>query len=90
MSRSLNYKELPWCPSYSVEEIVQIPTGSWRALRPVVDKEKCTRCRLCYWYCPDTSISMTDAGPEINYEYCKGCGICANECPAGAIEMVRE
>jgi len=60
-------------------------TGSWRVFKPVVDKEKCSRCGLCELYCPDSAI---DADFEIDLEFCKGCGICANECPKKAIVMV--
>ena len=31
-------------------------TGSWRSVRPVVDLEKCTRCDLCWLYCPGGCI----------------------------------
>ncbi len=66
-------------------------TGSWRTFRPIVDYSKCTRCTLCWIYCPDAAISRRDDdSPEIDYDYCKGCGICANECPVKAITMKRE
>ena len=67
------------------------PTGTWRVYRPVLDGEKCTKCALCWLYCPDAAISMDEEGyPSFNYEYCKGCGVCANECRVGAIKLVRE
>ena len=65
------------------------PTGSWRNRRPVIDKEKCTLCAICWLYCPDGCIIRGEEY-EINLQYCKGCGICAEECPLKAIEMVRE
>jgi len=67
------------------------PTGTWRVYRPVLDREKCTKCALCWLYCPDAAISMDEEGyPSFDYEYCKGCGVCANECRVGAIKLVRE
>ncbi|MGI5892351.1 MAG: 4Fe-4S binding protein [Bacillota bacterium] len=63
-------------------------TGSWRFYRPVIDREKCAKCLLCWVYCPDAVIDRDSL--EIKYQYCKGCGICAEECPAKAISMVRE
>ena len=64
--------------------------ADWRVFRPVVDLDKCTGCRLCWIYCPETAISLVEGKPEIDYDKCKGCGICVNECPIGAIEFKRE
>jgi pyruvate ferredoxin oxidoreductase delta subunit len=81
---------------------VKNKTGSWRTQRPVIDQDACTRCRMCWLYCPEPAILelnkpyVTKSGRkynltfEINYDYCKGCGICANECPVKAIKMVPE
>ncbi len=65
-------------------------TGEWRTLKPIVDKEKCIKCGLCWLYCPDACIKMKKDGADIDYDYCKGCGICARHCPVKAIKMVRE
>ena len=66
-------------------------TGSWRAMRPVINREKCTKCLICWAYCPDNAIVRgEDDSVSVNYDYCKGCGICAEECPVKAIEMVEE
>jgi pyruvate ferredoxin oxidoreductase delta subunit len=65
-------------------------TGDWRSFKPLVDKEKCVNCLLCWIYCPDGSIFRMDKWVEVNYDYCKGCGICAHECPKQAIKMVEE
>ncbi len=63
-------------------------TGSWRSHRPVVDAQKCTKCQLCWIYCPEASIDRETI--TIDYTYCKGCGICATECPRRAIKMEKE
>ncbi len=72
-------------PGWSEENL----TGFWRGSRPVIDHDKCTRCSLCWLYCPDAVITR-DEKYDINYKYCKGCGICAEECPPRAIRMVDE
>ena len=66
-------------------------TGDWRTFKPIIDKNKCTTCLLCWIYCPEPSITQVENGKvEVEYEYCKGCGICAEECPVKAISMVEE
>ena len=66
-------------------------TGSWRSLRPVVDKDQCIRCGVCWLFCPDAAINRSeDEHFQADVEYCKGCGICARECPVGCISMVIE
>ncbi len=64
-------------------------TGSWKVFRPEYDKEKCTMCNFCWFYCPEGCIYRKDDRMEFDMDYCKGCGICANECPVEAIKMVR-
>lgn len=78
--------------------------SSWRTSKPVIDYSKCTRCSICWKFCPDVAIDLVSGAgqpspndrynsleaPAIDYDHCKGCGICSTECPFGAIEMVRE
>lgn len=63
-------------------------TGAWRAFRPVVDRDRCNDCGLCWMYCPEGCISHGDH--QIDLDYCKGCGICAQECRRKCIVMERE
>ena len=77
-------------------------TGDWRVFKPVIDQDRCTRCLICWMYCPDGVIGIIDKPYKtssgrvwsfslyIDYDYCKGCGICAEECPLKAIELVEE
>lgn len=62
-------------------------TASWRNIKPVINYEKCSKCMVCWKFCPEISIIIENGVPMVNYEYCKGCGICSVECPRGAIEM---
>ena len=75
---------LTYDPGWSCENL----TGGWRAFKPVIDRERCNDCGLCWLYCPEGCI--THKTHEIDLDYCKGCGICAHECRRGAIEMERE
>jgi pyruvate ferredoxin oxidoreductase gamma subunit len=71
---------------------VEVRTGLWRVLRPVIDYERCNRCWwVCSEFCPDSAIKVSAEGrPEIDYEHCKGCLICVAQCPPHAIEAVPE
>lgn len=70
---------------------VKNKTGSWRSLKPEINRDKCIKCGRCWQYCPDAAIIMAkDGKAKVNYDYCKGCGICADECPVKCIEMLKE
>ena len=86
------WKELP--PGTTILEpgnACQYRTGDWKTLKPILNKELCIHCGLCYIFCPDMSYALNPEGYFIvDLFYCKGCGICAKECPTGAITMVLE
>ncbi len=66
-------------------------TGDWKSRRPILDKPKCTKCGLCFVYCPEGCIQPDKEGWFIaDLKYCKGCAVCAVECPRKAITMVNE
>ena len=66
-------------------------TGDWRSQRPVLDKEKCNKCGLCWLYCPEPALKpLEDGYYENDLFYCKGCGTCAKVCPREAITMIEE
>ncbi|KIX15160.1 pyruvate ferredoxin oxidoreductase subunit gamma [Dethiosulfatarculus sandiegensis] len=67
-------------------------TGNWRtAGRPVINKDKCVKCGICWVVCPDMAFNENEEGFfDWDERYCKGCGICAEQCPAGAIVMEAE
>lgn len=71
---------------------VEVKTGLWRTLRPVIDYERCHRCVwVCGSFCPDSAITINREGyPEIDYDHCKGCMICLAQCPSHAIAAVPE
>ena len=71
---------------------VQVRTGLWRTMRPVIDYELCNRCWwVCSTFCPDSAITVDAGGrPEIDYDHCKGCMICVAKCPPHAIGTVLE
>ena len=40
----------------------QYRTGDWKTLKPVLNKELCVHCGLCYIFCPDMSYSLDAEG----------------------------
>jgi pyruvate ferredoxin oxidoreductase gamma subunit len=77
---------------YAAANSVEVHTGLWRTLRPVIDPQRCNRCWwVCSTFCPDGAINVGEDGtPEIDYEHCKGCMICVAQCPPHAIGAVPE
>lgn len=71
---------------------VEVRTGLWRTMRPVIDYDHCNRCWwVCSTFCPDSAISINEQGyPEIDYDHCKGCLICVAKCPPHAIVAISE
>jgi pyruvate ferredoxin oxidoreductase gamma subunit len=76
---------------YATGNTPQRKTGSWRQFRPVLEKDKCSCCWLCFVSCPEAAISL-DAGeyPVVDYDVCKGCLLCAHECPTHAFRIEQE
>jgi len=60
-------------------------TGKWRSVTPVIDRDKCISCMICWKFCPDAAIKIVGGAPHIDLDYCKGCAICVEECPVKAI-----
>ena len=87
----IKFENLPPCPLAISDKGSIGETGEWRTFRPVIDKEKCTKCMSCWVYCPEGVIYVDEKDElVIDYTYCKGCLICYHECPVNAIEKVRE
>ncbi len=64
--------------------------GDWSIYKPVIDFDKCTKCMICFVYCPDSAITIDKKGyPVVDLNACKGCDICCTECPPRAITLVR-
>ena len=70
---------------------VEVKTGLWRTLRPVIDYDLCKRCWwVCSSFCPDGAINVVEGKPEIDYDHCKGCMVCLAQCPPHAISAIPE
>jgi pyruvate ferredoxin oxidoreductase gamma subunit len=71
---------------------VEVRTGLWRTLRPVIDYDRCNRCWwVCSEFCPDSAITVgADGTPHIDYDHCKGCMVCVAQCPPHAIRAIPE
>lgn len=90
MSSYETVEDLPDAP-LATEPSGTIKTASWRTFRPVIRLDACTKCNVCWKFCPDVAIELDkDGWPVVRLEHCKGCGICAEECKPKAIDMVKE
>lgn len=70
---------------------VEVKTGLWRTMRPVIDYDRCNKCWwVCSTFCPDSAINIEDGVPFIDYDHCKGCLVCVGVCPPHAIEATPE
>ncbi len=69
---------------------VQVRTGLWRTLRPVIDYHYCRQCLACATFCPDGAIQVVEGQPCIDYDHCKGCLICVVQCPYHAMSALPE
>ena len=63
-------------------------TGTWNHKKAKIDQEKCNKCLICVFHCPEGTIHREDDIIKIDHTYCKACGICIEECPENAISMV--
>ena len=70
------------------EKNLGFTTSFARCFRPIIDRDRCTDCKMCSFYCPDGAIDFNRI--EVDLDYCKGCGICARMCPSKAINMISE
>jgi 2-oxoacid:acceptor oxidoreductase delta subunit (pyruvate/2-ketoisovalerate family) len=75
-------------PTPKEKKNVGFTTSFARYLRPIIDKSKCTDCKMCSIHCPDGAIDFNRI--EVDWNYCKGCGICERTCPSKAIKMISE
>jgi pyruvate ferredoxin oxidoreductase delta subunit len=65
---------------------------STRTMRPVINFDTCTQCKICWLQCPDSCFDITPDGfYDANMEACCGCGVCEAVCPVShCITMVNE
>lgn len=81
-------RESLWGNFEKAEDLIVMPTGTWKIQRPVVDESICIKCGICASFCPIQCIAKNSEGfYHANLTYCKGCGVCAHECPKKAIAM---
>lgn len=92
MSKPQCWQEVPPATIAFGASALEVQTGLWRSMRPVIDTKACISCLRCWLQCPDDSILLTEEGKVsgINLFYCKGCAVCAKICPKKCISMHSE
>lgn len=94
---SENYEAL-WDGKKTVAKLIADGTPEWQWLAKnksvphlTQPNERCTKCNLCYLFCPKRAIEVTANGMYVIYEKkCNYCGICVTLCPRHAIAMVTQ
>ena len=56
------------------------------AFRPVIDADKCVRCKTCEIHCKAQCISITKEAVHIDYSRCVDCFNCIDTCPKGGLK----
>lgn len=52
----------------------------------VVQKEQCSGCGVCMYYCPEEAIGIDNGRKaDIDPDMCADCGKCIEVCPKNAI-----
>ena len=92
MAELTTWETLPLAGAVHPAGAPRTQTGGLRTgEKPTADLSLCVNCLLCWLYCPDSAVTLSDETfTGFDLDYCKGCGICVDVCPVAAIEMVRE
>lgn len=56
------------------------------SVAPVVDDNKCIKCKQCVTSCVYEALEVTDK-LNIDADKCFGCGLCVTRCPKGALSI---
>ena len=91
MSKKINFNSAKNLPpmAVSLADTTYNKTGTWKSFRPVLNKDKCIGCMLCWKFCPEACVKP-GTQPQINLDYCKGCGICVQVCPKKDVLWMEE
>jgi pyruvate ferredoxin oxidoreductase gamma subunit len=82
--------EISTCAITATGNSILRERGQWSNYKPIIDYDNCTKCMICYVYCPDSAFTIDSRGyPIVDYEACKGCNICHTECPVKVITLVK-
>ncbi len=67
--------------------LLSSPMSEWMAVRPVIKKSKCKKCRTCVEVCPNDAVRTSGKHFEIDDGRCLKCFCCHEMCPHDAVGL---
>ena len=64
MSKPKCWQEVPPATIAWGASALDVETGLWRSMRPVLDQNKCISCLKCWLQCPDSRSEERRVGKE--------------------------
>ncbi|MBO4633841.1 MAG: 4Fe-4S binding protein, partial [Bacteroidales bacterium] len=75
-----------WCNSVCPVGTILSFFSRFAMFRPMIDADKCVRCKTCELHCKANCISITKEKVFIDHSRCVDCFNCIDSCPKGGLK----